>query len=59
MAEPKKPVKKTLYFDEENIAAMKRERLRRIAAGTPPRDTDLSDLANEALKQAFRSKGGR
>ncbi len=64
MAELRKPVKCTFYFDERNIAAMQRERLRRIAAGTPRLQADLSDLVNEAVQRAYRpvsrrAKGGR
>jgi hypothetical protein len=60
MAEPKKLVKRTFYFEQVNIAAMERERLRRIGAGEARIDSTLTRLLNEAIRDAYRpAKGGR
>lgn len=52
--------KLTFYLDKKNIAAVRRERLRRIKAGTPRSETTVTRLINGAIEQAFRpAKGGR
>lgn len=46
-------VKATFRLDPENLVSLEAERLRRIAAGVPRSQADLSDLVNEAIRHAY------
>lgn len=50
----------TFYLDKRNIAALRRERLRRIGAGTRRSETTVTRLINAAIEKVLRpAKGGR
>ena len=62
MSKAKRPVKSrrikgTFRMDPESVAALEQERLRRIAAGVPRSEADLSDLVNEAVRRAYGRRG--
>jgi len=50
---PSRRLKMTFYLDPESLGALEAERLRRIQAGTPRSEADLSDLVNEAIRGTF------
>lgn len=50
-------IKATYRMDPENVTTLEQERMRRIAAGVPRSEADLSDLVNEAVRQAFGRRG--
>jgi len=50
-------IKATFRMDPESIATLEVERLRRIKAGVPRSEADLSDLVNEAIRKAFPKSG--
>lgn len=45
-------IKATFRFDPENLAALEQTRIRRIAAGVKRSAADISDLLNEAIREA-------